>query len=239
MQNFIIAVVLIVAVWAGFMYFSNDSEEASNQTNETIEEQLDEINPIADNDNTNIQPGTYSIDTKSSEVKWAGKKPLIDGYINSGTIALSEGEVKVDEDRVMSGSFVIDMKTLKVGLTAKKPNQETTLEGHLKGEGWFDVETYPTAKFVIKKVTAKNSDSANTSYDVEGDLTIKDKTNTITFPATIKQEANGQVVAEATTKIDRTKWGLTAGSASFFDNLADNAIDDMIELSFKLVANKQ
>ena len=90
-----------------------------------------------------------------------------------------------------------------------------------------------------KKVTAKNSDSANTSYDVEGDLTIKDKTNTITFPATIKQEANGQVVAEATTKIDRTKWGLTAGSASFFDNLADNAIDDMIELSFKLVANKQ
>ena len=239
MQNFIIAVVLIVAVWAGFMYFSNDNNETSNQTDKTLEEQLDEINPVSDNDNTNIQPGAYTINTQESEVKWAGKKPLIDGYINSGTIGLNEGEVEVDEDGVVSGSFVIDMKTLKVGLTAKKPNQETTLEGHLKGDDWFDVETYPTAKFDIKKVTAKNSDPANTSYDIEGDLTIKDKTNTITFPATIKQEANGQLVAEATTEIDRTKWGLTAGSASFFDNLADNAIDDMIQLSFKLVANKQ
>lgn len=238
MQNFIIAVVLVIAVLFGFMYFSND-EETPNQTNETSEEQLDEINPVADNDDTNVQPGTYSIDTKASEVKWSGKKPLIEGYINSGTIGLNEGEVRVDENGVMSGSFVIDMKTLKVGLTAKKPNQETTLEGHLKGENWFDVETYPTSKFVIKKVTAKNSDPANTSYDIEGDLTIKDKTNTITFPATIKQEANGQLVAEATTEIDRTKWGLTAGSASFFENLADNAIDDMISLSFKLVANKQ
>ncbi|MBP9836258.1 MAG: YceI family protein [Candidatus Pacebacteria bacterium] len=239
MQNLIIAVGLIIVVWVGFMFFGNDQEEVSNQMKEATQEQLEEINSTSNNEQTTIQSGSYEIDVAESEVKWAGKKPLIDGYINSGTIGLNEGGVQIDENGIMSGSFIIDMQTLRVGLTAKKPGQETKLEEHLKSDRWFDVETYPNANFVINKVTAKSTDSANTSYDIEGDLTIKGQTHTITFPATIEQGSDGQVVAEATTKIDRTKWGLTAGSSSFFDNLADNVIDDMIELSFKLVANKQ
>jgi hypothetical protein len=59
------------------------------------------------------------------------------------------------------------------------------------------------------------------------------------FPARVYQNALGQLVAEAGLEFDRTLWGITAGSGSFFDNLADNVIDDMVVLSFLLIAEPQ
>ncbi|HMO78187.1 MAG TPA: YceI family protein, partial [Candidatus Paceibacterota bacterium] len=183
-----------------------------------------------------ITPGTYVVDIEASTVNWAGKKPLISGYVNSGTIDLTEGSVIVGEDTA-TGSFVIDMNTLKVGLTATKPNQETTLEGHLKSSRWFAVETYPTATFVINNFTPVGGED-KFAYVISGDLTMKGKTNVVEFPAIIYQNAAGVLRAEASTEIDRTKWDLTAGSGSFFDNLADNVVDDMVALSFVLEATK-
>lgn len=68
---------------------------------------------------------------------------------------------------------------------------------------------------------------------------MKDKTHEVTFPATIYQKTDGAVVATASFAIDRTLWGVTSGSGSFFDDLADNVIDDMVSLSFSLTAQKQ
>jgi len=72
-----------------------------------------------------------------------------------------------------------------------------------------------------------------------GDLTIKGQTHEVTFPATIYTDNEGVTYAEATFGIDRTLWGITAGSSSFFDNLADNVVDDIVAMSFKLVARSQ
>jgi hypothetical protein len=44
--------------------------------------------------------------------------------------------------------------------------------------------------------------------------------------------ANGSVI------IDRTKWDVRYRSGTFFDNLADEAISDDIELDMKIVAKK-
>ncbi len=191
--------------------------------------------PSMDVEKLIVADGSYNVNAQSSIVRWAGKKPLISGYTNSGTIAVSDGTITVANDTA-TGNFTIDMNTLDVGLTAKKPGQEGTLEGHLKSDKWFDVATYPTASFVITNVAKRADSDESHIYNVTGDLTMKGVTNEISFPAEIYQTPAGEVRAIAATEIDRTKWGITAGSGSFFDDLADNVIDDMIAISFDIVA---
>lgn len=184
-----------------------------------------------------IPAGTYTINPEKSLVNWAAKKPLIDGYINSGTLKVTEGSVTV-APTATQGSFTIDMNTLDVGLTAKKPGQEGKLEEHLKGERFFNVAAFPTATFVITQVTPVANPTTQETHTLTGNLTMKGATHAVSFPAVVTA-TDGTLMAKATTEIDRTKWGITAGSKNFFENLGDNMIDDMIGLSITLEAKKQ
>jgi polyisoprenoid-binding protein YceI len=182
-----------------------------------------------------VPEGTYTVLTDASIVRWAGQKPLISGYMNEGSLAVTSGSIDVTEAGAVSGSFVIDMQSLSVSETPTKPGQENVLEGHLKSDRWFDVGTYPTAEFVILEATEVPEAGSHT-HEVRGTLTMKGETGEITFPATVSLDGNGVLTAQASFEIDRTQWGITAGSGSFFDNLADNVVDDMILISFTLVA---
>ena len=95
------------------------------------------------------------------------------------------------------------------------------LEGHLKSADFFSVEEFPTANLVFNKVksTGKNV------YEVSGDLTIKDQTQSVTFKISI----NGNN-ARADLKIDRTRFDVKYRSTSFFDDLKDKAIYDEFDL---------
>lgn len=233
----VIAVVVIGAV--GYVMWSpSNTEELSNlnQEQEVAKQDTNTETEVAGTKSV-VTDGTYTVRAEESTVSWAGKKPLIEGYVNSGRIGLKDGSITVANDTA-TGDFTVDMNTLTVSNTAKKPGQESKLEGHLKSGGWFDVETYPTATFKITKVTPRADSDTTFVYDVSGDLTMKDKTNPISFPATINLDEAGLLHAKASFEIDRTKWGLTFGSDTFFDNLADNAISDMVALSFNLVAAK-
>ncbi len=182
-----------------------------------------------------VGEGTYRVRTGESTVRWAGQKPLISGYVNAGSIGISEGSIRVEREAA-TGSFTIAMDTLSVSETPTKPGQESALEGHLKGERWFNVEGFPTATFSILEVTPRIDSDTTFVYDVRGELTLKGETGELVFPATIFEDGEGLLRAQAAFEFDRTKWGITAGSGSFFDNLADNAIADMVALSFSLVA---
>ena len=95
------------------------------------------------------------------------------------------------------------------------------LEGHLKSDDFFGVETYPTATLIFTKVEASDKNA----YTVTGDLTIKGKTNPITFTISI----NGSK-ATASLKVDRSKYDVKYGSTSFFEGLKDKAIYDEFDL---------
>jgi polyisoprenoid-binding protein YceI len=220
--------VVIVLVLAGLAWFFFGAKTASSPTEE---------NAANTTVKETVVPGTYTVDTASSKVTWSGKKPLIDGYINSGTIGLKEGTLSFSGEAA-TGSFTFDMNTIQVGLTAKKPGQEGALEGHLKSEKWFDVAKYPTGMFVITKVEKMPDSDTTHVYSITGDLTLKGVTNSVTFPAKISM-TEGTLHAEASFEIDRTKWGLTMGSGNFFKNLGDNVIADEIAIGFVLSAVPQ
>ena len=67
------------------------------------------------------------------------------------------------------------------------------------------------------------------TYTVSGDLTIKSHTEKITFDIVVSGDH-----ATANLKIDRTKFDIKYGSASFFDGLKDKAIYDEFDVMVHL-----
>lgn len=178
---------------------------------------------------------TYTVVAEESDVTWHGKKVVTGEH--KGTIGLQDGELTVAGDQLTGGTLVIDMNTLaNTDLTDAEDNGK--LVGHLKSDDFFGVETYPTATFEITNVSPiAEAAAGQPNYNVEGNLTIKDKTNPVTFPATINV-AGDAVTAQADVVVDRAKYDVRYGSNSFFDNLGDKAIADEFTVSFDLTAQK-
>jgi len=70
---------------------------------------------------------------------------------------------------------------------------------------------------------------------VTGDLTIRNETHEISFPATIVEEGARGLLIDALFEIDRTRWGIVFDSGSVFFDLGDKVIKDGITFGFSLV----
>lgn len=171
---------------------------------------------------------TYKVDTKASKVAWIGEK--VTGQ-HDGLVKLKEGSFEVEDGKLMGGSFVIDMQSLVV--LDLDGDSKGKLEGHLKSDDFFGVDKYPTSTFTITKAVPQGENN----YKVVGNITIKDTTQEIQFPAELK-EIDGKLVGTANLTIDRTKFNVRYGSGSFFDNLGDKTIYDNFKLTVNIVASK-
>ncbi len=238
MRTTLIATIGILLAGTAFYAWNiprSDAPSSENTAARQPETTLSETSDTADTPSKQIplEDGTYQLLPAESTFNWSGKKPLIDGYTNTGSIAFSGGSMSVTGGEV-SGTVTLDMNTLVALGTPKKPGQEGALAEHLKGERWFDVATYPTAEVTLVHMVQ----NAPGAYEVTANLTMHGQTNEVTFPAEVTVDGSGRVTMRAQTEINRTLWGVTAGSDSFFDNLADNVIDDMIAISFTLIAQR-
>ena len=161
-----------------------------------------------------------TVNVKDSSITWKGHK--VTGT-HEGTINLAQGSLMFEGDNLTGGNFTIDMTSITV--TDLKAGQgKEKLEGHLKSDDFFGVDNHKQATFTINKVDGKNG-----TYRVYGDLTIKGITKPASFQMTVKDNT-----ATASFKIDRTKYDIRYGSASFFDDLKDKAIYDEFDLNVNL-----
>jgi polyisoprenoid-binding protein YceI len=156
------------------------------------------------------------IKTSESTVTWKGYK--VTGS-HTGTIDLKEGSLEFEGEKLIGGEFVVDMASLIS--TDLEGEYKGKLEGHLKSDDFFGVESNPTSKLVFTSVEA----TGKNSYEVTGDLTIKGKTNPVTFDVSVYGSK-----ATATLKVDRSQYDVKYGSGSFFDNLGDKTIYDEFDL---------
>ena len=163
-----------------------------------------------------------NVDVASSVITWKGTKPT---GAHNGTIMLKEGSLNVEGDKLVGGTFVVDMASMK--------NEDLDAEGgaklvgHLSAPDFFDVATYPMSKFVITNV-----EEAEGKLAVTGNLTVKDVTKSITIPAMLTIEGDVTTFTSEKFNVDRADFNVKYGSKKFFDNLKDKFIDDMIEFSF-------
>ncbi len=160
------------------------------------------------------------VKTEESTVTWKGYK--VAGS-HSGTVAIKEGSLIFDGDKLTGGDFIIDMPTLVT--TDDLGDMKGKLEGHLKSDDFFGVATHPTASLVFTKVES----SGKNSYEVIGDLTIKGITKAVTFDVSIYGSK-----ATATMKVDRTDYDVKYGS-TLFGAAVDKAIYDEFDLVVDLV----
>ncbi|HKR04142.1 MAG TPA: YceI family protein [Bacteroidia bacterium] len=175
---------------------------------------------------------TYRVDVKQSSLEWAAQK--VTGKHN-GTIMLSGGEITNNHGN-FTGTIEIDMTTIEDKDMEPGKGKEK-LEGHLKSADFFDAATYPKSKFVITSIVPVAKPTEGASHTVKGMLTIKDKTNELSFDAVIKISET-QASCVGTAVVDRSKFDVKFGSKSFFPDIGDKMIYDEFTLKFNVVAVK-
>jgi polyisoprenoid-binding protein YceI len=214
---------LTIAFCAVLMFTSCNETKEKTGENEAVAEA--EATAIA-----------YTASSENSKIMWSGSKPT---GTHSGTISLTGGELMVNDKNLEAGKFTIDMKSITV-TDLKAGDGKENLEAHLMGtvegkEGdFFNVNEFPKAMFEITSI-----EGGQYNPTVNGNLTIKGKTNPVSFNATVSYADNTMLLKSDKFTINRTQWGINYGSKSIFDNLGDKFISDDMELEVELQASKE
>lgn len=203
---------LLTITAAGTLFFascggSHDHTNEGQATSETTEEVAAETTEV-------------SIDAASSTVKWVGK--MIGIKAHNGTIALKEGSLKMEGDKVVGGNFTIDMTTIvplddNYAPDGSAQGTREMLVGHLSSADFFAIEENPTATF---EVTGANEDGS-----LNGNLTVRGKTNAETVTDVVV--ADGTVTG--TLVFDRKKYDV-AWDSPMKDAVLSNDIELQVEL---------
>ncbi|AHM58958.1 ycei family protein [Flammeovirgaceae bacterium 311] len=201
---------------------------------------------------------TFAVDKSASKVAWIGLKP---GGRHYGTFGIQDGALEIQNGEVAGGNLVIDLNDIDV--KDLEGEYRDKLTGHLKSPDFFDVANSPTGNFVITSVTkldgtasdaALNEESrkevdnaadqfvpevTNPTHRVTGNLTLRDTTLSVTFPAQIQMTDNG-LQAKARFVIDRTNWGITfRDDTSPVNRAKDEVIYNNVAVGFDLNAKRQ
>jgi polyisoprenoid-binding protein YceI len=187
---------------------------------------------------------SFTIDTAQSKVRFTGHGV---GKNHPGNFKLLSGDVQVAGNQInvqvagnqiTGGNFVIDIKSLDV--EQREEMFQTKLKPHLLSGDFFDAEKFGTAKFEITKVepyTANEKDSSivdGANVRVSGNLTLKDVTKNVTFPARIDLDQN-TLKGEANFDIDRREWQMNYGNDK---TLGDKFISETVNIELDLEAKK-
>lgn len=136
------------------------------------------------------------------------------------------GSVQFDADNMEMGSISLEVRTKSVNTGI--PNRDN----HLRADEFFGVKQYPAMTFVSTGVKQK----AGNQYIVEGDLTIKGKTQKMAVPFTFfgsreNPLKKGQQVAgfEARFSINRLDYGVGSGKYVEMGTIA-NQVDILVTL---------
>lgn len=163
------------------------------------------------------------VDTSKSSIEWFAAK--ITGKHN-GTINLKSGSLLFEENKLVGGEFVVDMTTIVCVDLKDKIELKKRFETDLNSDNFFSVKNFPESSF---KITSINTIAPN-KYKVTGDLTIRG----ITLEnSCILQFENNK--AQGSLVVDRTKYGMTLRSGSFFENLGNRVVYDEFEIKLSLV----
>jgi polyisoprenoid-binding protein YceI len=149
----------------------------------------------------------------------------VPGYFRDFT-----GTVTYDAANVSKSSVEFTAKIASVDTGAKGRND------HLQKPEFFDAEKFPEMKFKSTKIAKKGKDGR--WIIITGELTIRDVTKTITFPAEILGfvvgERGSRMGISAETSINRREYGVT------YDVKLPNgtpSVSDTITVTLQIEAN--
>jgi polyisoprenoid-binding protein YceI len=185
---------------------------------------------------TEITGQTFMVDTSSSTIRFTGYGV---GKQHPGKFKVSSGTVAIKGNDITGGEFTIRIKSME--MEEKGDIYRDKLRPHLLSGDFFDADNFQTAKFEITKVEPYKADDKDTSiikganFNISGNLTIKDVTKNITFPAHVDLDAS-TLKAKADFDIDRTQWKINYGSDK---TLGDKFISEKVNIELDVQAKVQ
>ena len=172
-----------------------------------------------DNSAESAEVKNNQVKTDASSLIWKGT--MLGVYSHEGSIDIAEGSLETTGDKVTGGSFTVDLNTIKPTDENYDPAQDRSPEklvGHLQSPDFFDVASFPTAKFVI---TGSNGNT------VTGNLTIRGITHEETIQNVIYDEASQTWTGNLT--FDRKKYDV-----SWDSQMKEMVLSNDIELKISL-----
>jgi polyisoprenoid-binding protein YceI len=150
-------------------------------------------------------PKTYDLTGDNTKVTFVGTKK--EGKHDGGFKTVT-GTFTVDGTDVTTGKFSVEIDVESIWTDTEK------LTNHLKSADFFEVKTYPRAKFISTKIA-----KGEKGYTVTGDLTLHGQTKPVTFPADISVGDKG-VSLSSSFKINRHDWGISFGKGKVDDDVS-------------------
>lgn len=174
----------------------------------------------------------YTVDTAASKVEWRAYK-IYENENNeqghNGTINLSSGTISVEDNKIVSGEFVMDTGSIESLDLNDSPEDKQKLDGHLKSGDFLDVENYPNATF---NITAVNAIEGEYNSEISGNFKMRDIEKNITFKANVGTEGDVMTIASEEFTINRQDFGIT------FKGGGGSVIGDNVTLRVNVTANR-
>lgn len=157
----------------------------------------------------------YQFDPYHTSITWSANHF---GFSTvSGKFIGAEGKISIDEKNPKNSSLavIINIDSLHTGIAK--------FDQHLRSKDFFDMENYPTAKFVSTSIVTKGKDRAI----VMGDLTLHGVTKPVSLEMKLNKNGVGMMSQKktlgfsGTTKIKRSDFGM---------EYALPGVSDMIDL---------
>jgi polyisoprenoid-binding protein YceI len=172
---------------------------------------------------SNLPEGSYVIDASHSQVGFTARHAMVTkvrGAFNdfTGTATVSAGSASIN---VEINAASIDTRS-------------ADRDGHLQSPDFFDVATFPKITFTSTSI----KDSGSDKIAVDGDLTIKDVTKSITIEFEYTGSAtdpfgNARFGFEGAAEINRKDFGLTWNAALETGGIL---VSENIKLEFEISA---
>ncbi len=157
-----------------------------------------------------------SIDLENSHISFIGKSNIInhEGKFEKFDATLTLDDTDPADLELASIDAVLDATSITA--------DGTGVEGHLQREDFFNTEVYPEITFESSKIVHIEGDS----YEITGDLTIKDTTKEVTLDAEITDES---ILIE----YDLPRQDFGVGNDSYGDKLLDPLVPVEVKLMFE------
>ena len=215
---------LIIIAACGVFVACNEAPEGDNAT-------------ISEKQQASQAKGqVFMADTAASRIRFTGHGV---GKNHPGVFRLASGTVAIAGEQLTGGSFVIDIKSME--LEEKGGMFDEKLRPHLMSGDFFDADKFGTAKFEITKVELYQPNSNDTSiveganFLISGNLTLKDVTKNIKFPARVELDEN-TLKANGNFDIDRNQWNMNYGNDK---TLGNKFISEKVNIELDLQAKRQ
>ncbi len=144
--------------------------------------------------------GVLAILPETSKIEFIGSKKI--GGSHTGGFKTFNGTVDLVSGKAEVKGMAVDIDTKSIFADDDK------LTGHLKNKDFFEVDTYPTAKFVTTEI--KSGGDKGATHTLVGNLTLHGVTKSITIPATVKVDGTTMSL-KSEFALNKNDFGMTFG----------------------------